>query len=138
MTENLIIGLLVTAIPGFVLGYLMLSKQPAIFRMFIAMVLVGLGYLTATGAMEDIGSRVTGKRNDIVVPVEAAPATETPAAEAPAAEAPAAETPKAEAAPAAAPADAPTTDAAAPAAAPATPAPSTQVDPYPGAPKPAQ
>ena len=50
MTENLIIGLLVTAIPGFVLGYLMLSKQPAIFRMFIAMVLVGLGYLDGHGS----------------------------------------------------------------------------------------
>jgi len=102
---NLIAGLLVSFVPLFVAGYLMLNKQPPIFRMFVAMLTIGVGYLWATGAVEDIGAKVTGKRN-LAVPVEnaAAPAAPKPAA----AEAPKAapEAPKAAAAPADAPKDA--------------------------------
>ena len=97
---------------GFVVGYLMLNKQPPIFRMFIAMLLIGLGYLTATGAIEDIGAKFA-RHSQTPASVPAAAPGATPKAE-PAA-APAAKT---EAAPA--------PDAAKPA------------DPYPGAPKPAQ
>jgi hypothetical protein len=65
--------------------------------MFVAMLLVGLGYLTMTGAVEDIGARVTGKATPIEVTVPAAAEkTAAPAAEkapepapAPAAEQPA-------------------------------------------------
>jgi hypothetical protein len=143
---DLIMGLLVTAVPAFAVGYLMLNKQPPIFRMFLVMVLVGLGYLTATGAIEDIGAKVQGKAapTPVAAPQPApVPATEPTATET--APAPAAEETKTEAAPA--PAEPPTTTA--PAAGETTPeaatAPdaaqppaSTQVDPYPGAPKPAQ
>ena len=152
---DLIMGLLVTAIPAFAVGYLMLNKQPPIFRMFIVMVLVGLGYLTATGAIEDIGAKVQGRAapTPVAAPVPA-PAAETPATQAPAAAepaatetapAPAAEETKTEAAPAAAepasttaPAAAETQPEAATAPDAAQPPASTQVDPYPGAPKPAQ
>ncbi len=60
MSSNLIVGLLASFIPLFAVGYLMLNKKPPIFRMFVAMLLVGLGYLTATGAVEDIGARLVG------------------------------------------------------------------------------
>ena len=92
MSENLLVGLLATLVPLFVAGYLMLQKQAAIFRMFVAMLLVGVGYLTATGAIEDIGARVTGKANANVEGVEpvAAPASEVPkTSEKPAADKPA-------------------------------------------------
>jgi hypothetical protein len=152
MMTDLVMGLLVTAVPAFAVGYLMLNKQPPIFRMFIVLVLVGLGYLTATGAIEDIGAKVQG--NSAPTPVAApqpAPATEAPKAAAPAAPEPAAET-KAEAAPeptaetktepaeaaTTAPPAADTQPEAATTPEAAQPPASTQVDPYPGAPKPAQ
>ncbi len=93
MNEDLIVGLLATAIPLFAVGYLMLRRNAGIFRMFIAMLLIGLGYLTATGAMNDIGASVMGKVHQaipetapVTAPVSApvtAPAT-PPAAPAPA------------------------------------------------------
>ena len=90
MNSNLIVGLLATFIPLFAVGYLMLNKKPPIFRMFVAMLLVGLGYLTATGAIEDIGARVAGG-SEMAAPVatQKAPEAAKPAAEAPKADAPA-------------------------------------------------
>lgn len=137
MMTDLMMGLLVTAVPALAVGYLMLNKQPPIFRMFIVMVLVGLGYLTATGAIEDIGAKVQGKAAPTPVAApQPAPAAEAPKADTPAATqaapAPAAEETKTEAAPAPAePATMTAPEATQPPA-------STQVDPYPGAPKPAQ
>ena len=135
MMTDLVVGLLATAVPALAVGYLMLNKQPPIFRMFIVMVLVGLGYLTATGAIEDIGAKVQGKAAPTPV---AAPATSPEPAKAEpaatqAAPATAPEETKTEAAPATAD---PATTTAAPEA--TQPPASTQVDPYPGAPKPAQ
>ena len=66
MNEDLIVGLLATAIPLFAVGYLMLRRNAGIFRMFMAMLLIGLGYLTATGAMSDIGASVMGKVNQAI------------------------------------------------------------------------
>lgn len=154
MMTDLMVGLLVTAVPALAVGYLMLNKQPPIFRMFIVMVLVGLGYLTATGAIEDIGAKVQGHAAPTPVAApEAAPAatptTEAPKAETPAATeaapTPSAEETKTEAAPAAKepatttePAASETQPEAATTPDAAQPPASTQVDPYPGAPKPAQ
>ena len=87
MSSNLIVGLLATFIPLFAVGYLMLNKKPPIFRMFVAMLLVGVGYLTATGAIEDIGARVTGGGEVAAVGVTVVPAAKEaakPAADAPA------------------------------------------------------
>ena len=75
MNKDLIVGLIVMFVPLFVAGYLMLRKQPGIFRMFIAMLLVGLGYLTLTGAVNDIGAQVLGKKDQMMMapaPVQAA------------------------------------------------------------------
>ena len=78
MNQEMIVGLLAAGVPLFAVGYLMLRKQTGIFRMFVAMLLVGLGYLTATGAINDIGSRVMG------VTQNAGPAVTPAAAPAPA------------------------------------------------------
>lgn len=117
MNPDLLIGLAVTAVPAYVIGYLMLNKNMPVFRMYLAMIAIGLGYLYFTGGLEDIGA--TFGRHAKESP---AAAVSVPAAK-PATPAPAADT-KTETAPA-------------PAASEQKPA-STQADPYPGAPKPAQ
>ena len=61
MSEDLLIGLAATAVPLLAIGYLVLRRNPAVFRLFLALLLVGLGYLTATGALTDIGRMVQGK-----------------------------------------------------------------------------
>jgi hypothetical protein len=80
MNMELILGLLVTAVPAIAIGYFMLSKQPGIFRMFVAMVLIGLGYLTATGAINEIGTKVLSGTYGAPTHVpEASPVTTAPA-----------------------------------------------------------
>ena len=58
MNKEMIVGLVVTFVPLFAAGYLMLRKQASIFRFFLAMLVVGIGYLTATGAVNEIGAQV--------------------------------------------------------------------------------
>ena len=79
MNKDLIVGLIVMFVPLFVAGYLMLRKQPGIFRMFMAMLLVGLGYLTLTGAVSDIGSQVLGKKDQMMAPAPVPAAAPAPA-----------------------------------------------------------
>ena len=79
MNKDLIVGLIVMFVPLFVAGYLMLRKQPGIFRMFMAMLLVGLGYLTLTGAVNDIGAQILGKKDQMMAPVAAPPPAAAPA-----------------------------------------------------------
>jgi hypothetical protein len=130
MSEQLITGLLALGVPLLGGGFLALRNNTAVFRMFVAMVLIALGYLTATGAVEDIGTTVLGmvqgsapapavvpasapvEKPAAVVPAPAPAATPAPEAETPAApateetRAPAA-TPEPEAETPAAPAPAP-------------------------------
>jgi hypothetical protein len=102
MTEEMIAGLLALGAPLLVGGFLFLRKNAGIFLMYAAMILLGLGYLTTTGAVNDIGTSVLGMVHGsapapAVVPAAAPAAAEKPAAApAPAAPAPAPE-PKAEA-----------------------------------------
>ena len=88
MNKDLIVGLITTFVPLFAGGYLMLRKQESIFRFFIAMLLIGMGYLTATGAINDIGRTVLGKINydhaTPMVPAGTAPAAAPAAPAAPA------------------------------------------------------
>lgn len=137
MTPDLLIGLAAVAVPAYVVGYLMLAKNKAVFRMFVAMLLIGLGYLYVTGALQDIGATFARHTQTTAAPAVVTPA-KTPAAETKTAPAAAEQPTKTEAAPAAE--ETKTVPAAAdtPAAPETKPAPSTQVDPYPGAPKPAQ
>ena len=80
MNHEMIAGLLATGIPLFAVGYFMLRRNAGIFRMFTAMLLFALSYLTLTGAMNDIGSKVLG-RGTMTPEAEpaAAPAAATPA-----------------------------------------------------------
>lgn len=78
MSEDLLIGLAATAIPLFALGFLLLRRSPAIFRFFMALLLVGLGYLGVTGALNDIGRIVKGEQEPLIAPA-AAPVEPTPA-----------------------------------------------------------
>ena len=93
----MLVGLAATAIPLFAVGYLMLRKNAGIFRMFAAMLLIGLGYLTATGTMNDIGAKVLGRTAAMTPTEEPAPAPAPAAVEkaAPEAAAPAATAPPA-------------------------------------------
>lgn len=123
MNEELIVGLLALAVPLFAVGYLMLSKQAGIFRMYMAMLLIGFGYLALTGALGDIGRKVLG-RGETLAPVAApvAKPAATPAAPPAPVAAPAAPAP----APAATPATPPATPMPPPAAVPAAPAPAAR------------
>ena len=117
MSEELIIGLLALGVPLFAAGYLMLRRNAGIFRMFSAMLIIGLGYLALTGALSDIGRSImtstglaTSPEAPMSAPAAAAPAapeTTAPATTVP--ETPVPETPAAppEAAPAPQPAPAP-------------------------------
>lgn len=101
MNQELLVGVLALGVPLFAVGYLMLRRNRGVFRMYLAMLLIGLGYLTATGALTDIGRTLMGAEGE-VMPVEApahTPAIEAPAATPPAAvpeAAPPAETPPAD------------------------------------------
>lgn len=86
MTSDAIIGLVVTGLVGFTIGYLMLNKKPPIFRMYLAMLGLAIGYLYATGAIEDIGAKF-GRHTPS--PAAAVPATAPTPAQAPAAAQPA-------------------------------------------------
>lgn len=74
MNDELIVGLLVLAVPLFAVGYLMLRRQAGIFRMYVAMLLIGFGYLAMTGALNDIGRQVLGRAATALPSAPAAPA----------------------------------------------------------------
>lgn len=115
MTETQI-GLLVIGVPTLLIGAILLGRYRPVFWMFVAALIIGLGYLTTTGAVEDVGKAavtyigVLPEETPAAVPApvpatapeaeaasEPAPAAQPePASEAePQHEAPAAETPAA-------------------------------------------
>jgi len=117
------IGLLVIGIPALLIGGILLGRYRPVFWMFVAALAVGLGYLTTTGTVDEVGKQAIGY-------VGTPPPAATPAA----APEPAAAEPTPAAAPEPAPAPAPE---AAPAPAPeAAPAPAPEA-PAPEAPAPA-
>ena len=123
MSEDLMVGLAATGIPLLLIAYLLLRRQAAIFTMVVAMILLGLGYLTTTGAITDIGAQVMNtispSSSTTPAPEPVAAPVEAPAPAAAPEPAPAPE-PEPEPAPADTPADAPAdTPADAPADAPA-------------------
>jgi outer membrane biosynthesis protein TonB len=124
-----VIGILAMGVPALLVGGILLGRYRPVFWMFFAALVVGIGYLTTTGTVDDVGKEVIGYIGTpppAVVPAAApepapAPAPEPTPAVAPA---PAPEpTPAPEAAPAPAPEAAPApAPEAAPAPAPETPA----------------
>lgn len=78
MLANLV-GALAIGLPLLLLAAFLLRRQPRPIRAFaVALVLVGTGYLLATGAAADIGRLILG------TPRDAAPATKPAPAAAPA------------------------------------------------------
>ncbi len=51
-------GWLALGIPMLLFGLVFLRRQGGVFWMYLAACLLGLGYLTTTGAVSDIGTKV--------------------------------------------------------------------------------
>lgn len=49
------LGLIVTAVPALIIGLVLLGRYKPVLWMYIGAMAIGLGYLTVTGAVEDIG-----------------------------------------------------------------------------------
>ncbi len=49
------LGLIVTAVPALIIGLVLLGRYKPVLWMYIGAMAIGLGYLTVTGAIEDIG-----------------------------------------------------------------------------------
>ncbi|WP_295556334.1 hypothetical protein [uncultured Hyphomicrobium sp.] len=123
-----IIGLIVIGVPALLIGGILLGRYRPVFWMFFLALLVGLGYLTTTGTVDDIGKQAIGYVG--TPPPGATPAAAPEPAAAPAPEASPAAAP--EPAPAPAPEAAPTpAPEAAPAPAPEAPAPAPEAAPAP-------
>jgi len=56
--DDMVLGLITLALPLLVIGFLALRRMPAIFAFFVAMLAVGLGYLTTTGTVDEVGGKV--------------------------------------------------------------------------------
>ena len=130
------LGIIAAAVPLIVIGFFALRRLPWIFAFFVALVAVGIGYLTTTDTMKEVGHKVRTTLPAGIIPEhkraeESAPpeggamkALPPPAEQAPAATPPAAAPPAAEQTPppaAPAPESAPATPPAAPAPAPSNP-----------------
>lgn len=87
-----ILGLLVIGVPALLIGGILLGRYRPVFWMFFAALIIGLGYLTTTGTVDEVGKQAVGYIGT--------PPAETPAAAPEPAAAPAPEpTPAPEAAP---------------------------------------
>ncbi len=58
MIDDLWLGVIAAGLPLLVVGAIALRRMPAILAFYLALVVVGLGYLTTTGTMTDIGAKV--------------------------------------------------------------------------------
>lgn len=79
MNKELLAGLVALGLPLFAVGFFMLRRNASVFRMYIAMLLIALGYLSLTGAINDIGARVLGYTSEIAPQPATAPAGPAPA-----------------------------------------------------------
>ena len=56
-----IAGLIALGIPLFLIGLLFLRRNKAVLGFYVVALLVGLGYLTSTGAVDEIGTMALEK-----------------------------------------------------------------------------
>lgn len=54
---DLFAGLLAIAVPALIVGFIVLGRTRPVFLMYIAAMVLGLGYLAVTGAVSDIGKQ---------------------------------------------------------------------------------
>ena len=59
MTDT-IMGILVIGVPALLVGGILLGRYRPVFWMFFAALAVGLGYLTTTGTVDEIGKQAIG------------------------------------------------------------------------------
>jgi hypothetical protein len=82
--NDITLGLIAAAVPLLILGFIALRRLPWIFAFFVALVAVGLGYLTTTGTIKDFGHKVRVTLPAGLIPEHKANTTEgAPAAKAP-------------------------------------------------------
>lgn len=72
MTETHI-GLIVLGVPALLIGGIILGRWRPVLWFYVAALIVGLGYLTTTGAVDDVGKSV-------IEAIAAEPEDEAPAA----------------------------------------------------------
>ncbi|MEQ1710461.1 MAG: hypothetical protein ABL908_03570 [Hyphomicrobium sp.] len=68
-------GWLALGIPMLLFGLVFLRRQGGVFWMYLAACLLGLGYLTTTGAVSDIGTKALNIVNSASSPPMIAPKT---------------------------------------------------------------
>lgn len=66
-----IAGWLALGLPMLLFGLVFLRRQRGVFLMYVAACLLGLGYLTSTGAVSDIGAQVLGMAPSATAPTPA-------------------------------------------------------------------
>lgn len=79
----LVAGWLAIGIPMLIFGLFFLSRYRPVLLMYLGACLIGLGYLTATGAVEDVGARLLGARDKVATPGATTPSAATPPLPAP-------------------------------------------------------
>ncbi len=55
-----ILGLLVIGVPALLIGGILLGRYRPVFWMFFAALIIGLGYLTTTGTVDEVGKQAVG------------------------------------------------------------------------------
>lgn len=90
-------GLLTIAVPAIAIGYIVLARTQPVLVMYIAALIIGLGYLSVTGAVSDIGqsalSYFSQEKSANVSAGDTGTASPAPSESAPAAAVPAASSP---------------------------------------------
>lgn len=77
-------GLLALAVPLLLFGLVFLGRNRAIFLFYVVLCAVGLGYLTTTGAVDDVGRIALDKAKEATAEKSAEPAPAAAPAPAPA------------------------------------------------------
>ncbi len=76
----LVAGWLALGIPLLVFGLFFLARHRPVMLMYLGACVIGLGYLTATGAVEDVGRKLLGTATtSATTPAKPAPAVPPPA-----------------------------------------------------------
>ncbi len=58
--NDTVVGILTIGVPALLIGGILLGRYRPVFWMFFAALVVGLGYLTTTGAVDDVGKQTIG------------------------------------------------------------------------------
>ena len=74
MDTSTVVGALLLGVPPFLVAYFsFFYRRRPIFWFVLALILVGLGYLGSTGALDDIGDLVVGGSEATPEPAPVAP-----------------------------------------------------------------